>query len=54
VSGGAYVCIPPMSPTLTGIIYSIFHRFDLEWDTAPSRFVHRQLDITLTQKIIDK
>jgi D-arabinose 1-dehydrogenase-like Zn-dependent alcohol dehydrogenase len=28
------------------IIYSIFQRFNLEWKTAPSNYLHKQLDIT--------
>ena len=28
------------------IIYSIFHRFNLEWKIAPSKFLHMLLDIT--------
>ena len=30
------------------IIYSIFHRFDLEWKIASSKFLHKLLDITWT------
>jgi hypothetical protein len=29
------------------IIYSIFHRFNLEWRNRTLRVLHKQLDITL-------
>ena len=29
------------------IIYSIFQRFNLDWKTAPSSFLHKRLDITM-------
>ena len=35
------------------IIYSIFHRFNLEWKIAPSKFLHMLLDITRRTKTLD-
>ena len=35
------------------IIYSIFQRFNLEWKTAPSTYLHNLLDVTLLSLAID-
>jgi transposase-like protein len=39
------VCIVNVK-SVDRIIYSIFQCFNLEWKTAPSEFLHKQLDVT--------